>query len=219
MNLAQPDALVWEYTRQMMGWLLFVDPDSVPQRHAMQLGLGAGSLTKACVNRLGMESTAVELHPGVIALCREAFFLPADNPRLRVIEDDAAHQICLLRWQGSVDALQVDLFDEVSDAPVFDDPLFFANCRALLTKEGCLAFNIVGRKSSVVRTLRNMRPAFGALALWSFTRCATGNIVVLAQRLPSRPSQRQLLSRAKEIERRWGFQATDWVDRLESWVV
>ena len=36
-----PNALVHEYIQRMMAWLLFVEPDSVAQRQALQLGLGA----------------------------------------------------------------------------------------------------------------------------------------------------------------------------------
>ena len=48
MNLDAPLELVHQYTQRMMAWLLFVEPDSVAKRRAMQLGLGAGSLTKFC---------------------------------------------------------------------------------------------------------------------------------------------------------------------------
>jgi spermidine synthase/UDP-N-acetylmuramyl pentapeptide synthase len=219
MRLDQPNALVFEYVQQMMGWLLFVDPDSVAARHAMQLGLGAGSMTKACHTLLEMKATAIELNPAVIRLCREAFFMPADDDRLQVIEGDAAQQIRLPCWRAQIDALQVDLFDEVVEAPVFESEDFFADCRTVLAKDGCLSFNIVGRKSNVVRTLTTMSRVFGRVALWSFARCPTGNTVVLAQRLPSRPTTRQLRLQAQEIERRWGFSASQWVDALESWVV
>jgi spermidine synthase len=48
MKLDDPYEIELEYVQRMMAWLLFVEPDSVPTRHAMQLGLGAGALTKFC---------------------------------------------------------------------------------------------------------------------------------------------------------------------------
>jgi spermidine synthase len=57
MYLADSMGLVHEYIQRMMAWLLFVEPDSVRDRRAMQLGLGAASLTKFCHKELRMVST------------------------------------------------------------------------------------------------------------------------------------------------------------------
>ena len=40
MRLDAPFELELEYVQRMMAWLLFVDPQAVAKRHAMQLGLG-----------------------------------------------------------------------------------------------------------------------------------------------------------------------------------
>ena len=48
MKLDAPFEIELEYVQRMMAWLLFADPAEVSKRHAMQLGLGAGSLTKFC---------------------------------------------------------------------------------------------------------------------------------------------------------------------------
>ena len=70
MVIDEPTALYHEYIQRMMAWLLFVEPDSVPQRHAMQLGLGAASLTKFSHKVLRMKTTAIELNPQVLVACR-----------------------------------------------------------------------------------------------------------------------------------------------------
>ena len=70
MDMDDPLRLVHEYVQRMMAWLLFVEPSSVPRRQAMQLGLGAGSLTKFCARRLKMQTTVVELNPLVAQACR-----------------------------------------------------------------------------------------------------------------------------------------------------
>jgi len=86
MDLRDPPALCLEYTRLMMGLLLFVP---APRRLAV-LGLGGGSLVRFCHAHLpACALTAVELNPQVIAL-RDRFLLPPDSARLRVVAGDAA---------------------------------------------------------------------------------------------------------------------------------
>ncbi len=63
MIMATPFEIELDYVRRMMAWLLFVELEHVKDMHAMQLGLGAGSLTKYCFKKLGMLTTAVELNP------------------------------------------------------------------------------------------------------------------------------------------------------------
>ena len=70
-----PTVLVHEYIQRMMAWLLFIDPDTAPRRQALQLGLGAASLTKFCHKEMRMKTTAIELNPQVVAACRGWFKL------------------------------------------------------------------------------------------------------------------------------------------------
>ena len=111
MYLEDPIGLVHEYIQRMMAWLLFVESDTVAQRHAMQLGLGAGSLTKFCTKELRMQTTAIELNPQVLGICRSHFRLPADNSQMQVVLADAAQEILNPKWWGRVDALRLDAFE------------------------------------------------------------------------------------------------------------
>jgi spermidine synthase len=211
MRVADPTALVHDYIQRMMAWLLFVDPATVSQRQALQLGLGAGSLTKFCHKELKMMTTAIELNPQVLHACRGWFKLPADSAKLHVILADAAEEIRKPQWLGVVDALQVDLYDEEAAAPVLDSPDFYADCRATLTDEGCMTVNLFGRSSSFQRSVDRMAQAFGADALWAFKATREGNTVVLAQRTPTRPNRDVLRERADAIAARWGLPADKWV--------
>ena len=211
MLVSAPEVLVHEYIQRMMAWLLFVDPASVPKRQALQLGLGAASLTKFCHKILKMKTAAVELNPQVVAACRGWFKLPQDNSRLQIVLADAAEEIQQARWYASVDALQVDLYDEEAAGPVFDSAEFYAHCRSTLTPEGCMTVNLFGRSSSFQRSVANMEKAFGKEALWAFKATREGNTVVLAQRSPSRPKRADLLERADTIRRQWGLPADKWV--------
>ena len=211
MLMEAPTLLVHEYIQRMMAWMLFIDPLTVPQRQALQLGLGAGSLTKFCHKELRMKTTAIEINPQVLAACRGWFKLPQDNSRMQVVLADASKEIQLPRWIGAVDALQVDLYDEEAAAPVLDSADFYAHCRNALTDEGCMTVNLFGRSSSYLKSVEKMASAFGWDAIWAFKATREGNTVVLAQRTPSRPKRMTLLERADIIQTRWGLPADKWV--------
>ena len=211
MRVAEPFALELEYVQRMMAWLLFVEPASVSKRHAMQLGLGAGAITKFCHKKLRLCATAIELNPQVVAVCRQWFKLPPDGPKLRVVLADAAKEIQNPMWLGTVDALAVDLYDHDAAAPVLDSPDFYADCRALLTEDGSMTVNLFGRSSSYEKSLKSMASAFGDDALWAFKPTREGNTVVLAQRNPTRPKRTELAARAEAIQERWGLPTTKWM--------
>ena len=211
MRVAEPFEIELQYVQRMMAWLLFVEPASVTKRHAMQLGLGAGAITKFCYKKLRLCTTAIELNPQVLAVCRQWFKLPPDGPKLRVVLADAAEEIRNPMWQGTVDALAVDLYDHEAAAPVLDSPDFYADCRALLTEDGCMTVNLFGRASSFERSLQSMASAFGEDALWAFKPTREGNTVVLAQRTPSRPKRTELAARAEAIQARWDLPSAKWM--------
>jgi spermidine synthase len=211
MRVDAPTLLVHEYIQRMMAWLLFVEPASVTQRQALQLGLGAASLTKFCHKELRMKTTAIELNPMVLHACRGWFKLPVDNTRMQVVLGDASLVIQEPQWLGAVDALQVDLYDEEAAAPVLDSEDFYADCRATLTDEGCMTVNLFGRVSSYQKSLDKMAAVFGMDAMWAFKSTREGNTVVLAQRTPSRPKRSVLAERADTIKTQWGLPADKWV--------
>ncbi|MBY0454671.1 MAG: spermidine synthase [Burkholderiaceae bacterium] len=211
MRIDAPFELELEYIQRMMAWLLFFDPDTVAERHAMQLGLGAGAITKFCHKKLRMCATAIELNPQVLAVCRAWFKLPPDGPMLRVVLADAGQEICKPEWRGTVDALAVDLYDDNAAAPVLDSAEFYADCRDLLTEEGCMTVNLFGRSASYAQSLEKMAAAFGEDALWAFKPTREGNAIVLAQRTPSRFKRGELAARCDSVRLRWGLPTAKWV--------
>lgn len=211
MLVAEPFEIELEYVQRMMAWLLFADPAKVSKGHAMQLGLGSAAITKFCYKKLRVCTTAIELNPQVVAVCRQWFKLPQDGAKLRVVLADAAQEIRNPMWLGTVDALAVDLYDHEAAAPVLDSADFYAGCRALLTDTGCMTVNLFGRASSYERSLQSMADAFGSDALWAFKPTREGNTVVLAQRTPARPKRDELAQRAETIEDRWGLPARKWL--------
>ena len=211
MRMDEPYTLELEYVQRMMAWLLFVPPTSVSKRHAMQLGLGAAALTKFCHKKLRMKTTVIELNPQVVAACRGWFRLPLDNDKLQVIIEDAEQAVQDSRWHGTVDALQVDLYDHEAAGPVLDGEDFYAHCRQMLTDDGCMTVNLFGRDSSYQRSLQTLARVFGPEAVWAFKPTREGNTVVLAQRTPLHPPREVLAERSETIQTRWGLPATKWM--------
>jgi len=211
MKIKEPFELDLEYIQRMMVGLLFIPSTSVAGRHAMQLGLGAASLTKFCFKKMRWTCTAIELNPGVVHACRGWFKLPEDGPRMRVIIADAAKEIQSKEWLGNVDVLHVDLYDHEAAAPVLDSVDFYKHCRALLSDEGTMTVNLFGRSTRYEQSVAKMAEAFGEDAIWAFKPTREGNTVVMAQRLASRPQREVLKTKAELVENRFGLPATKWL--------
>lgn len=211
MLIDSPFEIELEYVQRMMAWLLFVDPASVPKRRALQLGLGSAALTKFCFKKLRMDTTAIEINPQVLAVCRQWFKLPPDGPKLRVLLADAGQEIRRAAHLGRYDVVQVDLYDHEAAAPVLDSADFYADCRALLTEDGAMTVNLFGRDASYERSLRSICEAFGDEAVWAFRPTREGNTIVLALRAPTKLSRMALLERAEAVAARWELPAVKWL--------
>ena len=216
MRLKDPFALDLEYVQRMMAWLLFTDSlalEDLQHQHAVQLGLGAAALTKFHHHSLGMPTTAIEINPLVVHICRTWFKLPPDGERLQVLQGDAAELIQLPCWRGAVHALQVDLYDHEAAAPVLDSAQFYADCHAMLAPEGCMTVNLFGRRSSYAQSVEKICAAFGSAGqVWAFRPTREGNTIVLARRqADTTPSAAQLHARAQEIEQRFKLPARKWL--------
>ncbi len=136
MRLADPDALVLEYTRTMMGFLLFMPR---PRRIGM-IGLGGGSLAKFCRRHLpAADMTVVEINPQVIAL-REDFGVPPDGPKFRVLAADGAQFV--RDTDQRFDVLLVDGFDRGGQPPALCTQRFYDDCVDALAPQGVLVVNL-----------------------------------------------------------------------------
>jgi spermidine synthase len=220
MRIADPDRLELEYVRRMMAWMLGRPAARVTEGHAMQLGLGAGAITRFCHGPLGMSVTAVELNPTVIAACRMWFRLPADGPRLAVVQADAAEVVADPARAGSVDVLCVDLYDHEAAGPVLDSLDFYRACAAVLRPGGVMSVNLFGRNANFDRSLGRIGRAFGHAAAADRVRTvrptAEGNTTVIALRDSTWPSRDELVTRAENIETRFGLPARRWVRLLRA---
>ena len=216
MWLERPLEIHLEYVQRMMAGLLFLDSSGLSKRHAMQLGLGAGALTKFCRRVLRMPTTAIEINPAVYQACRTWFKLPAQDSRLNVVLADAQDEIKKPHWQGVVDLLHVDLYDFDAACPVLDSQAFYADCRNLLSADGSMTVNLFGRRASFEESLRRIGAIFGARNLWAFKPTREGNQVVLAQRQVQRPTRAELQQRAERIETDCKLPARKWLRSFHS---
>jgi spermidine synthase len=228
MLIDSPFEIELEYVQRMMAWLLFFEPSQVKKLHALQLGLGAGTITKACYKTLKMSTTVLEINPAVVAACQHWFKLPPQDKRLHIILGDAMKT--LSNWEQStqeirrqsidlnsnfVDCAQVDLYDHEAAAPVLDSAEFYQAVRSTLTDEGIMTVNLFGRSSSFDKSLAQISKAFGEDAVWSFKPTKEGNTVILAQRTPSRPKRDLLAARAEQIEGSFELPARKWLRLLK----
>ena len=211
MRLAKPQALELEYIQRMMAWMLWRPADQVTEGHAVQLGLGAGAITRFCHKVLRMQTTAVELNPTVIAACRMWFRLPEDDARLRVLQQDAADWVRQPAQAHSAQVLCVDLYDHDAAAPVLDDEAFYADCRQVLDDGGLMSVNLFGRHASFQRSAGRIARVFGLDQVWSLRPTKEGNTVVIAARGVTVPGREELNARADQIESRFGLPARKWL--------
>ncbi len=212
MRLSRPDAIELEYVQMMMAWLLF---QAAPQ-HIVQLGLGSAALTKFCYRRLpDARVTAVELNPNVIAICRALFELPANDERLQVREANALDFVLDPTNHGTVDALQVDLYDEEARGPVLDTPEFYQGCFDCLRPDGIMTANVFGEFGNYDKNLAAMTDVFDAV-VW-LPEVHDANVVVIAFKHAPQIDFSLLYERAGEIKRRLNLPAKKWVEGLKEW--
>lgn len=156
MSTLNPDALDLEYTRMMMGFVLFTPAPA----DILMVGLGGGSLAKFCYRYLARSRIeVVEIDPGVIAL-RDAFLVPRDDARFRVVQADAADHL-----RGLQDAADVLLLDGFGDAGIPDalcSAEFYADCYEALRDDGILVINFHLNHPNHRDYLDRVRESFGA---------------------------------------------------------
>lgn len=147
-----PDRLQVGYTRTMLAALL-VQPR--PARIGI-LGLGGGSQAKFCHRHLPDASVeACESNVDVLAL-REAFFIPPDGERFRVVNMDAARFVRQRR--AAFDLILLDAYDLHGIPESLAKQDFYNDCRDALTPAGILAVNLYS--TTARRHIARLRHAF-----------------------------------------------------------
>ena len=204
MRIRKPHVVELVYVQRMLASLLWLPTEALDAGgHAVQLGLGAGAITRFTHDALGWRTTAVELNPLVIDAARLWFALPDSAPGLDLVRDDAMHWLSAAA-EGSVRLLHVDLYDQEAAAPVLDDEAFYRACRRVLAPGGAMAVNLFGRHASFAASAGRIAAAFGASQVWSLQPTREGNTVVVATRDVTVPDAGTLRLRAAALDERYG---------------
>jgi spermidine synthase len=201
MRIRKPQVVELDYVQRMLASLLWLPSEEIGRGHALQLGLGAGAITRFTHKALRMATTVVELNPQVVEAGRAWFHLPAE---VEVVLMDAGRWLRERAEPQSVQLLHVDLYDHEAAAPVLDDEAFYADCRAVLAEGGLMSVNLFGRDASFEASVARIAAVFGAGQVWSLRPTREGNTVVVAGREVALPERADLLRRAEFIESRWG---------------
>ena len=173
MRRNDPTALILDYTRAMMGFLLF---NPSPQAMLM-IGLGGGSVPKYCHLHLpDADITTVEINPQVIAL-RDEFRIPADSERFRVVCGDGAAFVA--RAPQRYDVLMVDGFTGEGQPEALCSRAFYDACKAALKDEGVLVVNLHAEMPRCGELTQRIERCFGGHAV-SVATDDGDNQVVLA---------------------------------------
>lgn len=177
MRIARPWALELAYTREMMAGLLLRTAKNWP-RHALLVGLGAGSLAKFIYRNLpDCRITVVEINPQVEYIARQYFKLPDDPRRLEVVIGCGVDY--MLAGTRQFDYLLTDGFDADAKAGALDTVPFYQACRARLTENGLFCANLLGRNKGFQESVARIQTAFeNRVAV--FPSCDSGNTIAFA---------------------------------------
>jgi spermidine synthase len=203
MRIDDPDALVNDYTRKMMAFLLFC-----PQpRRILMIGLGGGSLVKFCNRHLpSAHVTVVEIDANVIAL-RPHFGVPPDGAGLRVIHGDGARHVAdMASCDEQPDVLLVDAYDRNGISRSIAEPEFVENARRILGDGGVFVMNLAAHESDSAMHVATIRKVFGDPVI-PVTVGWGGNMVVFAgpalrdrRRLEAAPNNARRFERTLDLD-------------------
>jgi spermidine synthase len=176
MRVRKPNALELAYTREMMFGLIM---RAAPwPRHALLIGLGAGSLAKFIYHKLPKTKiTVVEINPQVEIIARLHFKLPDDLARINVVIGDGAEY--MLKDGRYFDAILVDGFDKNARSGALDTLPFYQACRNRLTSNGLLAVNLLSHNKGFLASARRISEAFDGRTL-TLPPCESGNTIAFA---------------------------------------
>jgi len=203
-----PAWLEYDYNRAMLlGAVCHPQP-----RRALFLGLGAGTLTQACLKWLPLEAVeALELRPAVPRLARQHLGL-GEDPRLRIRIGDA---LDLLASAAPADLIFVDLYTDVGPSRAHLAWRFLEDCQAKLNPGGWLMINQWSATDGKPLGAALLRGLFRH----HYWECPVveGNVILLVpaslEQSLDEPGTRQ---RARELSPRIGFDLESYLDSLRA---
>jgi spermidine synthase len=202
MRLDDPDALANEYTRKMMGFLLF---DALPKK-VLMIGLGGGALAKYCHRYLPTtQLTVIEIDPDVIAM-RSHFYMPPDDERLKVINADGADYVAQMTDLGErADVVLVDAYDDFGIARSVVEREFVENAKRVLNANGVFVLNLVAGAEDFNRYVETIRQVFGSPVIVVAMKQGGNRVVFAGNELLDPYRMPVALHNAEQVEARLGL--------------
>jgi spermidine synthase len=172
----QPDRLLFEYTRMMLG-ALFLAPQP---GNILIIGLGGGTLPRTLRQLLpNAEIDVVEIDPAVVRVAQQYFGFHPD-PRMSVIEEDGrAYVRRILRSDKRYQLIMLDAYDSQYIPEHMLTREFLSQVRALLAPGGIVAANTFSSSRLYDSESVTYRSVFG-----QFYNLKTVNRVILASNAP-----------------------------------
>jgi spermidine synthase len=202
MRLDDPVALVNDYTRKMMAFLLFCPRP----RHVVMIGLGGGSLLKFCRRHLPRTRlTVVEIDATVIAL-RGHFQVPPDDELLRVVHADGAQHIAdMADSVERADVVIVDAYDRRGLARAVASRGFLASATRVLEVGGVFVMNLAAYESDCAWMLQMIRSVFGGPVMSVRTGWGGNTIAFAGSALGDVETLRSVPARARQLHDELGL--------------
>jgi spermidine synthase len=190
-SLADPDRLVFDYTRMMMA-ALYLNPS--PQR-ILVIGLGGGTLPHTLQKLLpAARIDAVEVDPAVVRVARR-YFSFVSGPATTVFEEDGRVFVKRMGKRGTrYDLVMLDAFDHDYIPEHLLTREFLLEVKALLAPRGVLAANTFASSR-----LYDFESATYFSVFGEFYRLKRGNRVILV-REDGLPGPEELARNAGVVE-------------------
>jgi len=209
MSLDEPEKLVFDYTRMMLG-ALYLNPD--PAR-VLIIGLGGGTLPTTLRKMFSASSIdIVEIDPAVIRVAKTYFGFSPD-PSMRVMETDGRVFVKRALLEGlEYDLIMLDAFDHEYIPEHLLTREFLLEVQSLLAEAGVLAANTHSRSRLRVHESATYYDVFG-----TFYNLKRANRVILARKggIPEMDEIQRNADRVEEYFQSFGT-GKDWLIPLFS---
>jgi spermidine synthase len=211
-DLHDPDRLVFEYTRMMLG-ALYLDP----QPHdVLILGLGGGTLPHTLEKLLPQSQIdVVEIDPAVVRVAQQYFGFAPDARMHLTVSDGRAYVRRVLRGSKRYDLIMLDAYDRVYIPEHMLTREFLQEVRGLLKPGGIVAANTFSSSRLYQNESVTYQAVFGP-----FYNLKSANRVILAANgaLPPIGSVRENERRFQGPFRSLGFSAGEVLDLFSTTV-
>ena len=215
MRVSRPWDLELVYTREMMGALLLSPNWPERLRRILQIGLGAGSLTRFIYRYLpDAYQVVVEQSSAVLAAARQGFQLPAEDARLRIDVAEGAEWVAASR--ETFDLILVDGFDADGQTGGLEHVRFYLDARQCLTDSGIFVCNLLSRSPNFLQSCLALDSAFDGRSRL-LPQTPGGNVIALAAvKQTAMLDSAALTARVGELQARTGLDLEPLAVRLNS---